>query len=127
MSLQVNDFQWEQGKNDAEYIKLLESSRDEWKKIAQKAISKLKTLSKEQEPRVMTLEEVRKLPRGTLVWQEHRGVNQPRPRVVHCVTDEFIIYTDGGKWYFELDDYGTKFRLWTTEPSEMKRQAVKWE
>ena len=82
---------------------------------------------KAQEPRVMTLEEVRKLPRGALVWQEHRGVNQPRPRVVHCVTDEFIIYTDGGKWYFELDDYGTKFRLWTTEPSEMKRQAVKWE
>lgn len=85
------------------------------------------TLLKAQEPRVMTLEEVRKLPGGALVWQEHRGVNQPRPRVVHCVTDEFIIYTDGGKWYFELDDYGTKFRLWTTEPSEMKRQAVKWE
>jgi hypothetical protein len=84
-------------------------------------------LLKAQEPRVMTLDEVRKLPEGTLVWQESRGVNQPRPRVVHCVTDEFIIYTDGCKWYFELDDYGTKFRLWTTEPSEMKRQAVKWE
>ena len=50
MSIQVNDFQWEPGKNDAEYIKLLESSRDEWQKIAQKAISKLKTLSKTQEP-----------------------------------------------------------------------------
>ena len=37
-------------KNDAEYIRLLESSRDEWQKIAQKAISKLKTLSKEKEP-----------------------------------------------------------------------------
>lgn len=51
MSIRVNDFQWIPGKNDAEYIKLLESSRDEWQKIAQKAISKLKTLSKaQQEP-----------------------------------------------------------------------------
>ena len=36
------DEPWEPGKNDAEYIKLLESSRDEWQKIAQKAIAKLK-------------------------------------------------------------------------------------
>ena len=50
MSIQVHDFQWEPGKNDAEYIKLLESSRDDWKRTAQKAISKLKTLSKEQKP-----------------------------------------------------------------------------
>ena len=50
MSIQVNDFRWEPGKNDGEYIKLLESSRDEWQKIAQKAIAKLRTLSKVQEP-----------------------------------------------------------------------------
>lgn len=50
MSIRVNDFQWQPGTNDAEYIKLLESSRDEWERIAQKAISKLKTLSKAQEP-----------------------------------------------------------------------------
>ena len=50
MSIQVNDFQWEPGTNDVEYIKLLESSRDDWKMIAQKAISKLKTLSKAKEP-----------------------------------------------------------------------------
>ena len=43
MSIQVNDFRWEPGKNDAKYIELLESSRDEWQKIAQKAITKLKT------------------------------------------------------------------------------------
>ena len=49
MSIQVNDFRWEPGKNDAEYIKLLESSRDVWQKLAQKAIAKLKTLPKAQE------------------------------------------------------------------------------
>lgn len=49
MSIRVNDFRWEPGKNDAVYIKLLESSRDEWQKIAQKAIAKLKALSKAQE------------------------------------------------------------------------------
>ena len=48
MSIQVNDFRWEPGKNDAEYIRLLESSRNEWQKIAQKAIAKLKMLSKVQ-------------------------------------------------------------------------------
>ena len=53
MSIRVNDFQWQPGTNDAEYIKLLESSRDEWERIAQKAISKLKTLSKAQEPRLV--------------------------------------------------------------------------
>ena len=42
MNIRVNDFHWEPGKNDAEYIKLLESSRDEWQKLAQKAIAKLK-------------------------------------------------------------------------------------
>ena len=42
MSIQVNDFRWEPGKNDAEYIKLLESSRNEWERIAQKAIAELK-------------------------------------------------------------------------------------
>ena len=53
MNIQVNDFRWEPGKNDAEYIKLLESSRDEWQKIAQKAIAKLKTLLKAHEPRII--------------------------------------------------------------------------
>lgn len=54
MSIRVNDFRWEPGTNDTEYIKLLESSRDEWKRLAQKAISKLKALSKAQEPRLVT-------------------------------------------------------------------------
>ena len=49
MSIRVNDFRWIPGKNDSEYIKLLESSRDDWERIAKKAISKLKTLSKVQE------------------------------------------------------------------------------
>lgn len=58
MNIQVNDFRWEPGTNDAEYIKLLESSRDEWKRIAQKAISKLKTLSKVQKPKEVIYDDV---------------------------------------------------------------------
>lgn len=42
MSIRVNNFQWDPGRNDREYIKLLEEARDAWKAIAQKAISKLK-------------------------------------------------------------------------------------
>lgn len=48
-SIHVNDFQWNPGKNDIEYIKLLEEARDAWKAIAQKTISKLKQQVKAQE------------------------------------------------------------------------------
>ena len=68
MSIQVNDFQWEPGKNDAEYIKLLKSSRDEWQRIAQKAIAKLKMLSKSQEP---------VKPKGVIYDDEHMSVYCP--------------------------------------------------
>ena len=57
MSIQVNDFRWEPGKNDREYIKLLEESRDDWKRIAQKAISKLKQQAKAQEPKPPVIKE----------------------------------------------------------------------
>jgi len=42
MSIQVNDFKWKPGENDKEYIKLLKESADEWRRIAGKAIAKLK-------------------------------------------------------------------------------------
>lgn len=46
MSIQVNEFRYVQGKNDAEYIKLLKEALDEQKKATGKAIAKIKELSR---------------------------------------------------------------------------------
>jgi len=84
-------------------------------------------LLKAQEPRVMTLEEVKSLERDTVVWYEHTGVNKQRPRIVDQVYDSGIIFTDGWHWQFNADAYGKKFRLWASRPTEAEREAVKWE
>lgn len=46
MSIQVNEFRYIQGKNDAEYIKLLKEALDRQKKVTGKAIAKIKELSR---------------------------------------------------------------------------------
>ena len=112
MSIQVNDFRWEPGKNDAEYIKLLESSRDEWQKIAQKAIAKLKALSKAQEPRLVTIDDFEGADEyGWLpAWCE-----QQMDGAVYCE----CILADA------LKEKG--IRYWTSRPTYEQREKVKWE
>ena len=46
MSIQVNEFRYVQGENDAEYIKLLKKALDAQKKVTGKAIAKIKELSR---------------------------------------------------------------------------------
>ena len=46
MSIQVNEFRYVQGENDAEYIRLLKEALDEQKKVTGKAIAKIKELSR---------------------------------------------------------------------------------
>ena len=105
MSIQVNDFQWELGKNDTEYIRLLESSRDEWQKIAQNAIAKLKVLLKEQEPREPHYTKLEYMVYGMIVAVQH-------PECPKCVENGLTL------WDAEIEQ-GIKF---------CKRcgQAVKW-
>lgn len=47
MSIQVNDFKWEKGKNDLKYIELLEKTLDTQKRLTNEAIAKIKTLAAE--------------------------------------------------------------------------------
>lgn len=47
MSIHVRDFKWEQGKNDLEYIKLLEKAFENQKAITIKAVAKVRELAKE--------------------------------------------------------------------------------
>ena len=124
MSIQVNDFQWEPGKNDTEYIKLLELSRDEWQKIAQKAITKLKTLSKTQEPRILSVEEIKNLNDGDVVWIEYSD-NRLLPMIVEngCLNRwKYILRIC--KHMFYDDDYMS--RAWSARPTDKQREATPW-
>ena len=134
MSIQVNDFRWEPGKNDAEYIKLLESSRDEWQKIAQKAITKLKTLSKAPEPMVMTLEEVEDAI-DTVVWvdrptvkneSELFGLIQTYSRKFTFVQIKHIGMNMGEHMLYPYETYGKEWRCWTSRPDEKRREETPW-
>lgn len=133
-SICVNDFQWIPGKNDAEYIKLLKSSRDEWQKIAQKAIAKLKALSKAQEPRVMTLEEVLENAReiGFPCWVEDHIEDIVGAFLFPAVVtsdDTYVQYT--GNAYYEGAiyhwAYNKRLRCWTSRPTDEQREAIPWE
>ena len=164
MSIQVNDFRWEPGKNDAEYIKLLESSRDEWQKIAQKAIAKLKALSKAQEPealdaqkqdsdvgcwydithnytleqvvsalkaqepRVMTLEEVKMLDSDYYYLESMRSPGKELREIVGaygltCVTWPSITWA---RQTMGDSGYGKTWRCWTSRPDDATREAIPW-
>ena len=131
MSIQVHDFQWEPGKNDAEYIKLLKSSMDDWQKLAQKAIAKLKTLSKAQ-PRVLTLNEVEDA-LDTVVWVD-------KPQTENSAAEYALIsgysrklgYVDLEYFYgiearWTYDQYGKTWRCWDKRPFDEQRAAVKWD
>ena len=138
MNIQVNDFRWEPGKNDAEYIRLLESSRDEWQKIAQKAIAKLKTVPKPCEPRVMTLEEVLALGDNDFVYIETRLVGsntKVKPAIYqpdNSSDDEgdgycCIVSSWGESGFYHRENYNQSWRCWTSRPDEKRRAETPWE
>lgn len=84
-------------------------------------------LLKAQQPRVMTLEEVRLLGKNAVVWYEYKSVyGQPRPKVVEFVFDEHITFTDGNIYSFSADSYGERWRLWTSRPDDKVRAKTPW-
>lgn len=66
-------------------------------------------LLKEQEPRVLTLEEAKK---AEVCWLEQRGYEP-------YVTD------DADTWNPEI--YGKAYRCWSAKPTDEQRKAEKWE
>lgn len=81
---------------------------------------------KAQQPRVMTLKEVKDIEHDTVVWYEHIGAYPPRPRVVHYANDEHIMFSYGGDFHYCADEYGKHFRLWTSHPTDEQREAEAW-
>lgn len=81
-------------------------------------------LLKARDPRVMTPAEIGALRRGDVVWYEQ-----------HAPEEDYIqpMVADGGSFIGNAD-MGVKLcylgpceRLWTAEPTDEQRRAVKWE
>lgn len=83
-------------------------------------------LLKEQEPRVMTREEVLTLPEGAVVWFEERS-DDSRDYIGPLVSDGNGFFGDFGRG---VDMHAAELkrkRCWTSRPTEEQRKAVPWE
>lgn len=77
--------------------------------VPQEEAEAILELLKEQEPRVLTLEEAKK---AEVCWLEQRGYEP-------YVTD------DADTWNPEI--YGKAYRCWSAKPTDEQRKAEKWE
>ena len=101
---------------------------DEEKDALTKAIEALTA----QEPRVLTLEELRSLD-GTdhFVWLEDNGEYELYDCYAEVTTyqNNVELNTFGREVEFEPDneEYGKTWRCWSVKPSNEKREAVPWQ
>lgn len=96
-------------------------------------------LIKAQEPRVLTLEEVRdKQIKATPVWKETKSRNKKlyvgwvlayEVQTGQGITGDCLGMAEpsGRMVWYELGDYGKTWRCWSAKPTEEERKAVKWE
>lgn len=93
-------------------------------------------LLKAQEPRVMTLEEVKQLERGALIAYEAKGLELAEDGknhfVIVCHAAEYngmdsrgVIWFHGGIGIKGI--YGKTVRCWTSRPTDEQREATPWE
>lgn len=90
-------------------------------------------LLKEQEPRVMTVDEVRDC--VDYVWSEIFTPMNERRCLIYCPIGQNQGYSEmadlhedsGQSWARRWDNYGKTWRCWTSRPTEEQRKAVKWE
>lgn len=80
-------------------------------------------LLKEQEPRVMMKEEI--VLCTDWVWCEYTSGYQGWYKIEEYVTDYGIIRWEDTTAEI-VDDYGFRWRAWTSRPTEEQRKAVPW-
>ena len=95
-------------------------------------VNELIALLKAQEPRVMTLDEVKSC--GNPVWLEW-NYTFIKPALLHSeevMTDDnrnavtFVLFGDEEWYIYADDDYGKEIRCWTSRPTEAEREAIPW-
>ena len=84
---------------------------------------------KEQEPRVMALEEARK---RDICYVELRTEDYILPCIVGSPGDGDVIYVKPlsagfSRIFPRREDYGKNWRCWTARPTDEQRKAVKWD
>lgn len=100
--------------------------------IVESACDLIEGLLKEQEPRVLTLEEVKRLQslRDGAVWLESwSGVVYPvlpemsLPNITYFVAIPFNAYRS----WVENEYYSKTWRCWSARPTDELREAVQWQ
>ena len=95
-------------------------------------------LLKAQEPRVMSVQEVKQLKHGVLVAYEARGLrlgdDGKHHMTIVCHAAEFetidsrgVIWFHGGIGIEGFKNYGRVFRVWTSRPTDEQREAAPWQ
>lgn len=102
-------------------------------------IEEVKTVLKQakaQQPRVMTLEEVKEMKRLTICAVEQRSkvitntFNVEYGGIVTLGNKNFLdfgLYGDTNRYRRTEAGYGKTWRCWTAKPTDEQREAVKWE
>lgn len=95
-------------------------------------------LLKAQEPRVLTVEEVRdKQIKATPVWKETKSRNKAlyvgwvlayEVQTGQGITGDCLGMAEpsGRMVWYKLGDYGKTWRCWSAKPSDAERKAVAW-
>lgn len=98
-----------------------------------KLVADALALLKEQEPRVMTEEELKRIEPYSVYWGEGLYVRNLWPMAFTAEaiqnTDEGYLKDSYGRAY-ELDLYNKDvmgWRIWTARPTEEQRKAVSWD
>lgn len=94
--------------------------------LAREAMMLISELLKEQEPRVMTLEEAQALDENSVVWFENKRIHSIYPRIVRTACSTGVEFSDGAVWTYKSDGYNTDWRYWTEKPTDEQREAEAW-
>ena len=95
--------------------------------IPVRLIEDMRNFLEAQEPRVMTLEEIRM---REVYWAERANVSRPWPIAMHHIRNAGLldgpVYQDYMGDDFNAKEYGKTWRIWTAYPTIDQREAVKW-
>jgi hypothetical protein len=89
------------------------------------------------DPKILTADEIRALPRLTIVWIEYWNgeENAANPNILAAmkcrdgilIDEEASIYSDFEKDMTPDRFDGSRWRFWDAEPTEEQRKAVPWD
>jgi hypothetical protein len=113
-------------------------NNNKWRFVRLDIIEDAIELLKAQEPRVLTVEEVRdKHIKATPVWKETKSRNKGlyvgwvlayEVQTGQGITGDCLGMAEpsGRMVWYKLGDYGKTWRCWSAKPSDAERKAVEW-